>query len=158
MGLMQSRESSSTERYYPVNWQKFSGKTGFAVCRSSYESAFCKWADSTSTVVKWSSEDIKVQYQDPITPFDSKGRPKYRTYYPDFVIQTDKGEVFLIEVKPKKQTMPPVITESKSRKTINIEKKTWLVNQAKWKSAQNYCNRMGWKFKIITEDQLFRRG
>lgn len=155
---MQSRESANTERFYPVNWQKFSGKTGFVVCRSSYEVLFCKWADSTPTVVKWSSEDIRISYQDPINPIDHKGRPKFRTYYPDFIIQTDKGEVFLIEVKPKKQTIPPVITESKSRKTIMIEKKTWAVNQAKWKAAQNYCNRMGWKFKIITEDQLFPRG
>jgi hypothetical protein len=154
---MQNKEGSSTERYYPVNRHKFVGKTGYAVCRSSYEVAFCKWADSTPSVKRWSSEDVRIQYQDPLVLFDNKNRPKLRTYYPDFVIETDKGEVFLIEVKPKKQTIPPTITENKSRKTIMTEKKTWTVNQAKWRAAQNYCNRMGWVFKIITEDQLFRR-
>jgi len=156
MGLMQNREGPSTERYYPVNYQKFVGKTGYVVCRSKWETTFCKWADSTSTVVRWSSEDVRINYQDPINPFDHKNRPKFRTYYPDFVIETDKGEVFLIEVKPKKQTKPPTITENKSRKTMSTEKKNWLVNQAKWKAAVNYCGRMGWTFKIITEDQLFR--
>lgn len=154
---MQNREGSSTKRYYPVNYQKFVGKTGYIVCRSGYEETFCKWADSNPSIVRWSSEDVIIKYQDPVNPIGPNNKPKYRSYYPDFVIQTANGEIFLIEVKPKKQTIPPVVTESKSRKTITTEKRTWLVNQAKWKAARNYCNRMGWQFKIITEDQLYGR-
>jgi hypothetical protein len=34
------------------------------------------------------------------------------------------------------------------------EVKTWGVNQAKWKAANEFCKDRGWKFKIVTEDDL----
>lgn len=159
MGLMQNREKAgSTNRYYPQFPDKFKGKCGYSVCRSSWEVMVCKWLDTSPSILSWSSEDIAIKYQDPVNPIDSKGRPKFRTYYPDFLVETVKGEVFIIEVKPLKETVPPKLSNNKSRKTLLTEKRTWLVNQAKWRSATNYCAKRGWGFRIITEEQLFRKG
>jgi len=32
--------------------------------------------------------------------------------------------------------------------------KEYVKNQAKWKSAQEFCEDRQWKFKIMTEDDL----
>ena len=139
--------------YVPVHYEKYAGKPPI-ICRSSWESAFCRWCDYSQAIVRWASEDIVVKYQDPITPIKN-GKPYWRIYYPDYTIETEKGEIYLIEVKPLKQTKPPTRTSNKSQKTMLTEAKTWKVNQAKWRAAEIYCKRRGWKFKIITEKELF---
>ena len=32
--------------------------------------------------------------------------------------------------------------------------KTWGINKAKWKSAEEFCKSHGMQFKILTEDHL----
>ena len=59
----------------------------------------------------------------------------------------------MLEVKPKAQTREPKIPTKKTRRYIT-EVMTWGVNQAKWKSAQEFCLDKGWSFKLITEDEL----
>jgi hypothetical protein len=139
--------------YVPVYPEKYRGKPPI-ICRSGWEEAFCRWADHSHGVVRWSSEEIVVRYQDPIDPI-LNGKPHLKQYWPDYIIETEKGEIFLIEVKPYKETIPPKQSGAKSRKTVLTENKTWLVNQAKWRSARNYCAQKGWVFKIITEKELF---
>jgi hypothetical protein len=39
-------------------------------------------------------------------------------------------------------------------KTYINEVKTYAVNQAKWKAAEEYCLDRRWKFKILTETEL----
>jgi hypothetical protein len=60
----------------------------------------------------------------------------------------DKIESWMIEVKPKKQTM---LKENASKK----EKLTWIVNVAKWKAAELYCEKNNFVFKLLTEKELF---
>ena len=60
----------------------------------------------------------------------------------------------MIEVKPKRQTMPPVQTSKKRTRTYINEVKTYAVNEAKWKAAQEWCKDRMIEFKIITEDNL----
>lgn len=139
--------------YIPVHFEKYVGRTPI-ICRSKWEYDFCKWADHSPTIVRWASEDVVIKYQDPHQPI-RKGKPYWRSYFPDFTIETEKGEVYLIEVKPLKQTKPPVRSSRKSQKTMLTEEKTWKVNQAKWQAAMNYCRRRGWTFKIITERELY---
>jgi len=141
--------------YIPVHKEKYKGSYPI-ICRSTWETEFCKWADMSSGIIQWSSEDVGIKYQDPNMPIKD-GKPKFRTYYPDFLIQTNKGEIFLIEVKPYKETIQPTRSSRKSNKTIVTETKTWRTNQAKWRAAKAYCARKGWKFKIITEKELFRK-
>ena len=61
---------------------------------------------------------------------------------------------FIIEVKPKAQCKPPVKKPKRKTKKWFKDVETWGVNQAKWKSATEYCNDQGMEFKILTEDHL----
>ena len=115
------------------------------------ERRFMEWCDMSEKVYKWSSEEIVIPY---ISPIDNK---RHR-YFPDFLIQTDKGW-FLIEVKPSTESRPP---KKKLVENLNLKKKrrylksvrTWLVNEAKWKAAKKACIEEGWTFQILTEKQL----
>ena len=46
----------------------------------------------------------------------------------------------------------------KQRKTLIRESMTYAVNQAKWKSAREWCADRMIEFKIITEDELGIKG
>jgi hypothetical protein len=76
---------------------------------------------------------------------------KQHNYFPDFVIQfkNDSGiNTWMVEVKPKKQT---ILKENASKK----EKITWIINNAKWDAAKKYCEKNNMEFKIITEKEIF---
>ncbi len=108
--------------------------------------------DANENVVRWGSEEIVVPY---VSPIDKK----IHRYYPDFIaeIKNENNEVntFLIEVKPEKQTKRP--KKGKKRpKTYQNEIMTYAVNTEKWKSATKLCKDKGWKFKILTEKDLFK--
>lgn len=143
--------------YHPVNKDKYMGKTKFAVCRSSWETAVCRWMDYNSAILQWKSEPFGIPYMDK-TKKDHKGMPSRRMYFVDYIakIKNRNGsiDVWLIEVKPHKETIPPRKSKRKAKKTAIYEERTWQVNTAKWKAAQNYCDRKGWRFKIITEKEL----
>jgi hypothetical protein len=139
--------------YVPVYPEKYSGRPPI-ICRSSWEDAFCRWADHSKGIKSWVSEEIPIKYQDPINPIKNN-KPHFKTYWPDFVIETVNGEIYLIEVKPYKDTLVPKNSTKKARKTILTEQKNYRVNQAKWQAARAYCYRKGWTFKIITEKELF---
>ena len=109
------------------------------------ELRFMKWADRSDNVLKWNSEEVVIPY---ISPIDNK---RHR-YFPDFLIQTDKGWT-LIEVKPQVQTKPPK-KKTRVTKSYLYELTTYAVNQAKWKAAQEYCLDRRIEFKVITEDEL----
>jgi len=34
---------------------------------------------------------------------------------------------------------------------------TWITNKAKWDAARRVSEAKGWEFKILTEDDLFRK-
>ena len=59
----------------------------------------------------------------------------------------------MLEVKPKKQTIQPEPQKRVTKKYIT-EVTTYVVNEAKWKAATEYCLDRGWDFKILTEHDL----
>ena len=59
----------------------------------------------------------------------------------------------LIEVKPKKQTIPPEPKKRITKQYVN-EVVTYGVNQAKWKAAEEFCLDRGWEFRVMTEEHL----
>jgi hypothetical protein len=75
----------------------------------------------------------------------------------DFKIQVRSKDAalktYLVEVKPQKQTVPPIYPGKRTQRYLT-ESLTFLKNQAKWKSATEYCKDRGWEFKIITEYEL----
>lgn len=137
-------------RFTPRNPRKYMGDHNNIIYRSSWEARFMHKFDIEEWVVAWSSEEIIVPY---VSPVDGKTH----RYFPDFVIKVKNrhGEMktWMIEVKPKKQTLPP---EKKKRVTKQYitEVASWGINQAKWKYAKEYCLDRGWEFVLFTEDQL----
>ena len=133
------------------NPEKYIGDSTNVIYRSLMELNFMKWCDKSEKVLKWSSEEVIVPY---ISPMDKK---RHR-YFPDFLIQTEKGWT-LIEVKPQVQTKPPkkLLVENltpKKKRRYAYAVKTWLVNEAKWEAAKKVCEVKGWRFQIMTEKQL----
>jgi hypothetical protein len=131
-------------KYKPVNKGKYVGDFDSINCRSLWERSVCKFCDLNDNVLKWSFEEMVVPYHNPIDN-------KIRNYIPDFTVQikiNGKIETWMIEVKPKKQTL---LKENASKK----ERITWAVNSAKWKAAQAYCEKYNMVFKILTEKELF---
>ena len=141
---------SIKSRYKPSNPQKYQGNPNNIICRSSWERKFCMWADRKDSVVSWASEEINIPY---ISPKDNR----LHRYYPDFLIKVKESnnriKTYVVEVKPKKQTMPPK-KRSRITKSYIYECQTYAVNQAKWKAASEFCKDNRIEFKIITEDEL----
>ena len=137
-------------KYEPKNPQKYVGNHANIVCRSNWERKFCKYLDENNNVVRWSSEEIKIPY---LSTIDRQ----IHQYYPDFVFEALKGEqveTFMVEIKPKKQTIQPAPRKNK-RAYLN-ECITYETNTCKWKAANAYCKDKGWTFKILTEENLFK--
>lgn len=160
MSYMSNRIGKGDVVYRPKYPKKYVGKSGSAVCRSSWETIFCQWADLNPAVVEWASEPLAVPYVDR-TEKDYRGMPKKRRYYPDFIVKVlnKQGTIdtWMVEVKPHKETIPPRAGKNKSQKTKVYEAKTWGTNQAKWQAAEKFCRARGWHFKILTEKQLIKR-
>lgn len=109
----------------------------------------CEWLDYNSSVTEWSSENHRIPYFDPVNN-------KKRIYYPDFYVCFKGGGRFIAEVKPTKDCRLPKKRGGKSDKTMAIREQTFLVNRAKFKAAEEYCKKLGMKFVVITEKDLFR--
>ena len=140
-------------RFSPKNPQKYKGNPTRIYWRSSWELQVMKWLDLHSGVTTWSSEEIVIPYRSPVDN-------KVHRYFPDFfvTIKNSSGieENYIVEVKPKKQTTAPkkrykkgVLSEAYVR-----DLKTYMVNKAKFEAAQEYCSKKGFKFMILTEDNL----
>jgi hypothetical protein len=65
----------------------------------------------------------------------------------------NQTKTYLVEVKPAKQTQPPVYPGRKTKYYIT-ESIAFVKNQAKWKAATEWCNDRGYEFVIITENEL----
>ena len=136
--------------YKPRNPDKYNGDPSNIIYRSSWERMCMVYFDNNPNVLQWGSEEVIVPYRSPID-----GR--LHRYYPDFLIKvlTSKGDTdtILIEVKPYSQTQPPIVRSRKTKKYIN-EVATYGINSSKWHFAKEYCKDRGWKFQIITENEL----
>lgn len=108
------------------------------------------WVDNKDTIVSWRSEETVIPYMSPIDN-------KWHRYFVDFQIQVrDKNgklQSYLIEIKPEKQTKPPIIQKRTTKRYLQ-EVITWGTNEAKWKAADSYAKDRGWQFLILTEKHL----
>ena len=137
-------------RYTPKNPKKYKGDYHNIVYRSLWERKFMVYCDNSDNILEWGSEEIIIPY---LSPWDGK----LHRYFPDFYIKVRQasGDIkkFIIEVKPKKQTRPPEPVQRKTKRWLN-EVKTYSINEAKWKSASEWCSNNDMEFKILTEDEL----
>ena len=136
------------------------GKRVFA--RSSWETKMFNWCDLNQNVVKWGSEIIKIPY---IYDIDkSRGIHKTHNYTPDLYceIRNNKGYIdkYIIEIKPQKQKDKPIAPKRRTPKAVRnyyLALYEYVRNQNKWRYANLFCEGKNWKFKVITDDTLFRR-
>ena len=72
----------------------------------------------------------------------------------DIWVKESGGKIkkYLIEIKPKRQTKPPV--KKSSKKAYIYEAHEYAKNQAKWKMAKEFCADRQWVFKVVTEKEL----
>lgn len=132
--------------FNPKNPQKYIGghKPKY---RSGWELRVMSFCDEHQSVLYWASEAIAIPYRHPITG-------KQANYIPDFFVvyenkfKQQKAEI--LEVKPKSQTS---LMEAKSKH----DKLHAVVNQAKFMAAMIYCKQHGYTFRVISEQDLFRK-
>ncbi len=141
---------SIKSKYKPRNPRKYKGNPNNIVCRSNWEKKFCQWCDTNENILLWASEEFSIPY---VSPLDRR----VHQYYPDFLIKVQEGggaiRDYVIEVKPKRQCIPPK-RKSKVTKSYIYEAKTYEVNKAKWRAAEDWCKDRRLIFKVITEDEL----
>ncbi len=141
---------SHKSRYKPTNPKKYKGNPNNIICRSTWERKFCSYCDLKEDILEWGSEEFWIPYKSPVD-----GRT--HRYFPDFIIKIKEssGEIktYIIEVKPKRQTKSPT-KKKRITKSYLYECKTYAVNQAKWKAAEQFCADRRIEFKIITEKEL----
>ena len=138
--------------FKPKNPQKYKGNPNRIVFRSSWELKMMDFFDKSPNIISWQSEEKAIAYRSPVDN-------KIHRYYPDFIIeiknQENKIETIIIEVKPFNQTTEPRSPKDKNNKKFLKEVMTYGVNNAKWEAAKFYCEKRGWKFKILTEKEIF---
>jgi len=137
--------------YKPTHPNKYAGNK-YPRYLSSWELKFFRWCDNNNNVIKWGSETCKVPY---VSPVDGR----MHKYLVDNVVhmktKTKSIEKYLVEIKPKKQTLPPKPHGNKKKTTMIYESTMYAINQAKWQAARLFCKKHNYKFVILTEDELF---
>mgnify|MGYP003877825143 CR=1 FL=1 len=108
------------------------------------------YCDKNENILEWGSEEIALPYR---SPLDNR----IHRYFPDFYIKVKErgGKIkkYIIEVKPKKQTIEPKV-QKKVTKGYIYEVREYARNQAKWKAAREFCEDRKLEFKIMTEKEL----
>ena len=135
-------------KYRPTNPRKYKGDPTNVIYRSLWERKFMQWCDLNSNIKEWGSEEFFIPYRSPVDK-------RVHRYFPDFYcerIDPKTGKLIkeIIEVKPKRETLPP---KSKG-KTLLKEQKTYIINQVKWEAAHDYCTDRGYVFRVFTEEQI----
>lgn len=137
--------------FRPKNPHKYKGDPTKIVYRSSWEFKCMVDFDNDSNVDWWKSEEQAILYFD-------KSRGHHGHYYPDFIVHyVASNETVMYEIKPAKETVPPVTTVKTSRKRLLKESLTYVKNICKWEAARKWCAQRGYKFVILTERELFHK-
>ncbi len=137
-------------KYYPSFPRKYKGDPTNIIYRSLWERKFMVYCDKNESILEWASEEIAIPYRSPIDN-------RVHRYFPDFYMKVKErgGKVkrYVIEVKPAKQTKPPVKPKRQTKGYIR-EAYEYAKNQAKWKMAREFCADRQWEFKVVTEKEL----
>lgn len=96
--------------------------------RSGYECEVYELLEADNDVTSYSVEPFKIPYY----YIDPKGKGDWYDYIPDLRVNYSDGKVQIMEIKPATQT--------------SLDK-----NKAKWAAANDYAQKMGWDFTVITE-------
>ncbi len=130
--------------------EKYAGDVSNVVFRSLWERNAFRWCEDNPKVKLWNSEGVVVPYKCTIDR-------KLHRYFVDLLIEMENKKIYLIEIKPKSQTVPPVKKSRKTKRYIN-EALTFSRNQDKWNAADKFAKHNGWEFQVWTEETLRNLG
>jgi len=137
-------------KYKIKNPQKYKGDPTCVVWRSLWERKYMKYLDTNENIIEWASEELALPYR---SPLDNR----IHRYFPDFFVKErcadGKIKSYLVEIKPKKQTAPP-IKPKRQTKGYLYEVMEYAKNQSKWEVAKEWCADRGYEFRVLTEDDL----
>ena len=141
---------SYSGKFKPKNYKKYKGDPTKIYYRSLWERRFMVYCDNNPSIVEWGSEEIIIPYKSPLDK-------KIHRYFPDFYIKyvNSKGQAIreIIEVKPKSQCKPPPVPKRQTRK-FKQKVLPYIINQAKFEAAEEFCKDRKMGFRILTEDHL----
>ena len=130
--------------------EKYAGDTSNVVFRSLWERNAFRWCENNPKVKLWNSEGVVVPYKCSIDN-------KLHRYFVDLLIEMENKKIFLVEIKPKNQSMPPKKKSRKTKRYIN-EALTFSRNQDKWNAADKFAKHNGWQFQVWTKETLKNLG
>lgn len=137
-------------RFKPKNYKKYKGDPTRIFYRSLLERRFMVYCDNNENIIEWGSEELIIPYRSPLDK-------RVHRYFPDFYIKyvNKHGQVIreIIEVKPHKQLFPPKEPTRRTKRYLT-EVNTYIINQAKFKAAQDYCDDRKLNFRILTEREI----
>jgi hypothetical protein len=167
------KKGQTLQDYYKVqNPQKYIGEASLVIYRSSWELSFCRWCDFSPSILRWSSEPIRIPYYDRVSKLEECKRlgldpnnPKNWTvkyYNTDFWIEVDKGEgvvqKMFVEIKPSfklKRPIPPSANAPlREQRRFNTLAKEYLINEAKYAAMNAWAEKNNSKFYVFTEETL----
>lgn len=133
-------------KYRVKNPKKYKGDPTKVIFRSLWERNTFRWLDDNPDIVEWNSEEVVV-------PYRCKTDNRIHRYYIDLYFKAANGKKYLIEIKPKKETVPPKEPKRKTKRYIS-EVMTYVKNQSKWEAANAFALDRGYTFQIWHEDTL----
>ncbi len=137
-------------RFRPKNVAKYRGDANNITYRSLWELQLFKWLDSQPFIAEWNSEEIIIPYV-----CRTDGRP--HRYFVDVWMKFKDGRILIVEVKPEKETKPPVTPKKKTMKYVE-QVMTYAKNISKWEQAREYALDRGWTFEVWDENTLKKLG
>jgi hypothetical protein len=142
--------------YYQLeNPVKYLGDLNKVIFRSSWEYKVMRYCDLSPHIKEWSSEPIGIKY---ISPIDNKDHRYYIYFYINVTKPNGESIKYLAEVKPTKDYLnKPVLEGRKTPKKLSRyveEMKTYIINNAKFHSAEIYAKGLGMVFITINENNI----
>ena len=102
-------------KFQPSYPKKYKGDPTNIIYRSLWERKFMVYCDLNENILEWGSEEIALPYRSPIDN-------RIHRYFPDFYIKVKEssGQIkkYIIEIKPKKQTIEPQVKTRKTKSYI----------------------------------------
>ena len=134
----------------PIDEHMQSYKNGHIYYRSSLELKAFRYADFNKHIVKFSIEPYAIKY---LKPSDGK----IHRYYIDLFLVFSTGDKFMVEIKPKSETIEPKKPKSKTTKSLLRYQQamlTFVINQAKWQAARVFAEANDMRFVVLTDEDL----
>jgi TnsA endonuclease N terminal len=150
----------SKQQFFPKNPEKYIGANiNNIISRSSWEMTMMNYLDEHEMVLRWCSETVPsntmhsgisgIPYYNPLAKLWSRYVPDFFVCY--IVPNTNKTHIEIIEIKPLDEV------PGFKGKVSKLKEARQIINSAKFMAAMKFCKERGWKFRIMTENELFMR-